>query len=196
MLQLVLSWASRSRKRACRRRLLLLTGFLGACWPGDVFADPSAEDVIAACIYKSTRFIDWPEAPGEAFVVAIVGPDPLGGALDAVLKGRSVNDRPVRLVSVRSPRDPLPEAVQLVVLSDAASRRCGLLEEAEARSAVTVALDEGFSSRGGMIELSVVDRRIRFGVNPEAFRRADLDVASAFLALAAQVESGRCGGSK
>ena len=193
MLHAVRSRTSDAKKRARWWRAFSLTGVLFAWLPATGLAEPSAEDVMAACIYKSTRFIEWPDTTGPSFVVAIVGSDPLGGALDAVLDDRAVVGKPVQLVRVRPLHDPLPDPVHLVVLSDAASRRCNLLEDAEARGAVTVALDDGFSSRGGMIELSVVDRRIRFGVNPDAFRRARLDVSSSFLALAAQVENGSCG---
>jgi hypothetical protein len=63
----------------------------------------SEHQVKAAFIYSFAKFIDWPEAASQgAFVIGILGDDPFRGALQATVKDRSIEGRPVLVKRISS----------------------------------------------------------------------------------------------
>jgi hypothetical protein len=49
---------------------------------------------------------------------------------------------------------------------------------------LTVGDTEGFTEAGGMINLTIVDQRVHFEINPDAARRAGMKISSKLLSLA------------
>ena len=62
-------------------------------------AAPTEYQVKAVFLFNFSRFVEWPPAafasPDAPFVVGVFGHDPFGADLDEVVKGRSVNGRPL-----------------------------------------------------------------------------------------------------
>src|ERR1700710_2338258 len=77
--------------------LLVATMILG---PARIaFATSREYQVKAAFIYNFTQFIEWPKeafkGPQESFVIGVVGQDPFDGALEQILAGKTVGNRPI-----------------------------------------------------------------------------------------------------
>src|SRR5580658_6001674 len=70
--------------------------------------EPSREArVEAAFIYNFTQFVDWPAdalgAKDAPFIVAVLGDDTLGGALETAMAGKAVEGRPIVVKRFASP---------------------------------------------------------------------------------------------
>ncbi len=77
-----------------------------------------AAQIKADFIYTVAKFVEWPPEtfadPGAPLVVAVVGEDPLGTALDAFLAGKTVKGRPIEVQRVAHPGDLGPCEVLFV----------------------------------------------------------------------------------
>ena len=79
------------------------------CWrlePARALAAPSEYQVKAVFLFNFAQFVDWPaEAfprPDAPFVIGILGEDPFGAQLDDVVRGETVNKRPLVIERYRS----------------------------------------------------------------------------------------------
>ena len=186
---------SPSRGHRVRGLLLVLALVLPAAPGTPALAEPQGVEeykVKAAFLYNFTKFVEWPDGAfrdaSAPFVLAILGNDPFGDALD-VLKGKTVLGRPI-VVRRADSLEGLGRFHMLFVPSTERSRLASVLPAAEAMHALTVGDAPGFRSQGGIIQLLRDGDRIAFEVNLDASRRAGLKVSSKLLALAKAV-SGR-----
>jgi len=189
------SGMSTSRGNRARGLLLGLALVLVAA-PGPLArAEPQGVEeykVKAAFLYNFTKFVEWPDSafrdPSAPFVVAVLGDDPFGDALD-VLKGKTAQGRPI-VVRRAASLDALGRFHLLFVATSEKSRLESVLPAAEAMHALTVGDAPGFRSQGGVIQLVRDGDRIGFEVNPDASRRAGLKISSKLLGLARAVGGG------
>jgi hypothetical protein len=150
-------------------------------------ADRSEHEVMAAYLYNFAKFVQWPPPSSEQPVdICVLGVSPFGGELDRALDGKQVNGRPL---SARLARN-LDEASRCEIVFIASSER-GRLDEVLAhfsgRPVLTVSDISTFAERGGMIGLRMDNKRVRFDVNMQAARGADLKLSSQLLKVAKQV---------
>lgn len=149
---------------------------------------PAGEyQVKAAFLYNFAKFVEWPAGAFETaqapFLVCVLGADPFGTDLERTLKnekigGREINVRRIKRVQERegchilfvskSERDSLPQIL-------------GALKNA---AVLTVSEFDSFTQLGGMINLYVEDRRIRFEINVAPAENAGLKISSKLLKLA------------
>lgn len=167
---------------------LVLLGTLpahGVATPGAA-AEPTVEHrVKAAMLFNFTRFIAWPGAGGPELSLCVVGEDPLTAALDGI-HGKETGDRTVTVRPAVSPAHLARCHMAFISRSEAASLP-PLLDALKARPVVTVSDIPGFVERGGMVELVVVEGKVRFEVNIGAAEQAGLRFSSKLLRLARQV---------
>jgi len=161
-------------------------------------SNPSEYQLKAAFVYNFAKFIDWPpkaySSPQSPFAICILGDDPFGSLIDDALQGKVVADHPV--VIQRDKEAAAARRCQIVFVSASEKRRLTeVLDAFKGANALTVGDFDGFAARGGTIELSVQDSRIRFAINPAAADDAGLRISSKLLALATIVrgptESGK-----
>ncbi len=153
-------------------------------------AQVSEDEVKAAFVFQFTRFVEWPEDQGGAspFVVAVVGADPSGVAVERALTGKMAHEQPI---AVRRPSE-LPEAARARILFVGASEEASLgriLAAVDGRAVLTVGESPDFAQRGGMIGFRTVDNRVRFEINAEEAARAGLKISSEVLKLARLVRT-------
>jgi hypothetical protein len=179
------------RRRFASLWLLLCAAVLPLA---QIHADPAAPEyeVKAAFLYKFATYIRWPEpatTPGTApFAICIVGKDPFGPALGAIVEGQNVRGR--NIVIRRLNR--LDDALHCDVLFISASERDRLpqiLAVVGHAPVLTVGDMTHFAEAGGMINLvTTEDHHIRFDINKGAIDRAGLKAPSQLLRLARIVD--------
>jgi hypothetical protein len=147
-------------------------------------AEPRQEyGIKAAFLLQFTRFVTWPEPePTAPFVVGVVGRDPFGPALDAIMKDQKVGDR--RIVVKRFPSWEAVAGCDLLYVSDSLARETTDSALAKHRGTLTVSDQPGFCERGGGIRFFLQNQKVRFQVNPAACERAGLKISSHLLRLA------------
>ncbi|MCA9753934.1 MAG: YfiR family protein [Gemmatimonadetes bacterium] len=173
--------------------MLVVLGVLAAACPSRARAEQaSAAEVKATCVYKVTKFVHWaPETSDETFVVGYFGSNPLDGALEAVFADREVVRRPVILRQLHS-LEELDEVHIAVVTEDLGGDLCAFVSRAREQSVLTFGDSPGFAQDGGMVEMSVENRRLKIKINWAECERAGISVSSQLLVLAEQVDDDGC----
>ncbi len=172
-------------------RVLCAAAFSACClspWCGA--AETAPENAVkAAFLLNFTKFTDWPP---EAFAdqsspinICIMGKDPFGAVLNAMLEGEVVNGR--RLALRRMTEAPGPRACQVVYIDTPAKELRVTLAGLGPR-VLTVGEGEGFVRDGGMIGFVVENRRVRFDINLTAVEEASLKLSSRLLNVARSVQ--------
>jgi hypothetical protein len=183
-------------------RLLAATLVLGVAAPRTAVGaappyQPTEHEVKAAFLYHFAQLVTWPSAPEGAdltkpVVIAVVGHDPFGPRLEAVIGQETVHGRPIRID--RAPKvTELPDSPDILFIGagDLAEAREVVAAVKEA-PVLTVASIKGFAQYGGMVEFRITgDARVAFDINLSAVERAGLKMSSQLLKIARVVEPPR-----
>jgi hypothetical protein len=153
-------------------------------------AEPTTSDVKSAFIVNFMKFVEWPggafKTPHDDMVMGIVGADPFDRVLDAMVAGKTINGRGVR-VRRMGVKDEMDGLHLLFISASERGRLAQILQRVSTEHVLTVSDIDGFCKAGGMIELVLDDDRLRFEVNLAATKRLNLQVSSRLLALAKAV---------
>jgi len=149
---------------------------------------PSEDDVKAAYLLNFGKFIR--QSNGQfshnPFDICIVGRDSMGQTLDDLAANQFIDNRPVH---VRRLAD-VTQAKGCTIVYFSSSENDRLREDMAllpAPDALTVGDASDFLDRGGMIQLLLVDKHVRFTVNLSAVNRAHLVLSSELLRVALAV---------
>ncbi len=185
----------RGRLLAVAASILVLT-FAGNVAARD--STPSEYELKAAFIYKFAKFVDWPPqvfpSPDTPLVLAVLGDDDSSKDMEAI-GGRAIGSHPIKVERVRIGTN-LPPCQILVILRSARQGAPAMLEAARTRSILTIGdgLKE-FAESGAIINLiNSPDGKIRFEINVDAAKRANLKIESPLLNLAKIIRDNRPAG--
>jgi len=162
---------------------LLLTG------PGVSHAEVVSYEYPLKAIFllNFAHFTDWPTNaladPQAPFVIGVIGKDPFGGALDDTVRDENWNNHPIVIQRYHQLADL--QACQILFISSSEMRRLPkILSILKGKPVLTVAdIDDPVSS-GVSIQLRTVSNKIRFKINTDALKTANLSVSSKLLRLA------------
>lgn len=152
---------------------------------------PSERALKAAFILNFARFVDWPEKAfkdeKEAFVLTIAGDDPFKDELSKVFEGQTIRGRPIKVEHVKTIEDI--EECHLVFLSESLQDKLPeLLKKMGKRPVLTVSDAPDFAKKGGMFQLYLDGKRLRFKINVRAADSNGLKVSAKLLKLGDLVE--------
>jgi hypothetical protein len=160
----------------------------------------------AGFIYNFANLVQWPATtfpqPDSPIVIAILGQDHFGTTLDRVLEGKKVNGRPFVIKRLKSVSEllksvaDLKECQILFISSSEMPHLAEAIQIVKGLPVLTIGETPGFAKSGGMINLILEDNRVRFEVNVEAAKEADLTISSRLLALARIVPQAPAEGRK
>lgn len=143
--------------------------------------------VKAAFLYNFFQFVDWPpEAfpqPQTPLVIGIIGDDPFGAALDQIVRGEKVNGRPMVIMHFHSPAEIKVCHVLFVSRSENGDVR-EILSALKGRNILTVSDLDDFTRDGGIIRFVTENNKIRFIINMDAAKTANLRLSSKLLSAA------------
>jgi len=175
-------------------RAMLVFACLAA--PGHGAAAPSEYQVKAVFLFNFSRFVEWPAAaftsPSDPFVVGVFGHDPFGADLDEVVKGETVNGRPLVVRRVQSAAEAR-ECQILFIHQSEGPRLTEVLSALDRRSTLTVSDVPGVAQRGVMIRLVTERGRVRMRIDVESARAAALVISSNLL-RSAEIVQDKAGG--
>jgi hypothetical protein len=159
-------------------------------------ASPTEYEVKAAYLYNFGRFVEWPKAAapgGNSFTICVLGQDPFGQALDAILAGESINGATTAATRISKPRDAVN--CRILFISSSEDRQLKqILVALEGTSVLTVSDLPQFSQRGGMVQFVLEGEKVRFEVNLTPVEHAHLAFSSQLLKVAVNLrKSGRLG---
>ncbi len=151
---------------------------------------PAAGDGLkAAYLRHFAQFVVWPQnvlPAGAPIVIGLVGDDPFGRAVDEVLAGKHANGHALIVRRLRW-NDALTGCHILFVSSSELEHLGAILAATRGLPVLTVSDFDRFTERGGMIELTAAEDRVRFDINTEAVAGAHLRISSKLLQVARAV---------
>jgi hypothetical protein len=153
-------------------------------------AKPTEYEVKATYLYNFSRFVEWParaaRAQGDSFAICVLGQDPFGPALNAILADETVAGKSVIAKAIPAPQDAANCRV-LFISSSEGSRLKQILAALGDASVLTVSDLPEFTRRGGMVQFVLEGNRVRFEVNLATAEHAGLTLSSELLKVATNV---------
>ncbi len=189
----------KKRKRLSARRLsmavaVLLSLFLTRI-PGhaEIF---DQYQVKAVFLYNLTNFIKWPASKNHSedqpFTIAVLGRDNLGTYLDKAVSKESINGRKVILKRLKNLDELRQQPCDLLFVGEDQQAIWPQIRAVTRQHAILTVSDvEGFTHRGGMINLLTSGRKIRIEINVEEAEKFGFDISAKLLKLARIVNGGK-----
>jgi hypothetical protein len=148
---------------------------------------PDEYPVKAAFLFNFAKFVEWPsdsfKSPSDPIAICVFGQDPFSGALEEVVRNKTVGNR---VFVVRQVVNAQQAAKCQIVFVSASERKRfrSFLEELKGFSILTVGEVEDFTVYGGIINFKLKDSRVRIEIDASAAERARLRISSKLLSLA------------
>ncbi len=156
-------------------------------------AAPSEYQVKAVFLFNFTQFVEWPPGtfatPEAPFVIGILGSDPFGRQLDEVVRGETVNRRPLVVQRYGSVADVSNCNILFISRAESGSLK-QILAALKGRSILTVGDGDDDGQRGIMIRLVTRSNRIRLRIDVDAAKAGNLQISSKLLRPAEIVGTG------
>jgi YfiR/HmsC-like len=154
----------------------------------------SAEYLIkAGFTYNFAKLIDWPSGAfaqaNSPIIIGVLGIDPFNGTLDDVLKGKEANGRAFEVRHLKWGADV--RGCNILFVSDSETPHLDeLFRTIKGLPILTIGDAAGFAQHGGIINFVVADNRVRFEINTDAAKQANISISSRLLSLAMPVHQG------
>ena len=179
-------------RRILRALLICCLSFAGLSARGQVAQE---YDLKAAFLCKFALFVKWPtnafpdaKAP---ITIGVLGSDPFGKSLDEVARNEIVQSRKLVVESFGSvesligPADGTNKICHLLFVSQSESGKLGkILAGLKGRPILTVGESDRFCQNGGIIQFVIVENKVRFIINQDAARAANIKLSATLLDLA------------
>ncbi len=168
-----------------RRLLAYLALSIAAAVSCGALAEPVSEyQVKAVFLFNFSQFVSWPAAAFASadapLVIGVLGDDPFGGELDAVVAGERVGGRALLVRRYREVADIKDCQILFIDRSEAARLR-DIVRALRGRSILTVSDIEGAAGSGVMITLVLEADHVRMRINVAAARASGLVLSSQLL---------------
>jgi len=173
--------------------LVALLAFAAAL-PARAQAPPTEYEVKAVFLFNFSQFVDWPAAAfaddRSPLVIGVLGSDPFGAVLDGIVRGETVNGRPIVVQRYQSVEQI--DTCHILFIDRSQQPQLGAIVAAlRTRNVLTVGDFDGFGRSGGMIRFATVGNKIRLRINLTAAQEANLTISSKLLRPAQILESGQ-----
>jgi len=150
---------------------------------------PTEYQIKAAFLFNFAKFVEWPAAAfaeeTSPMVIGILGENPFRDDLERMVRGKTINNRPLVIKEFRSPAEATNCHVLFISTSEK-QRLPEILKSLHGISVLTVGETDRFTETGGMINFVAEGNKIRFQINEVAARSAGLKISSKLLSLASR----------
>ena len=148
----------------------------------------------AGFVYNFARLVEWPVSAfpeaGHPIVIGVLGNDSFADVLDSVVDGKRIDNRPLVVKRLKWKEFKEQNFHILFIASQESIHADEIVQFLKNASVLTIAETAGFAKRGGIINFTLQDSKIRFEVNLEAAKHAALNISSQLLSLARIVQTG------
>ena len=182
------AWASPARWRPAGSAFIAgLLALAGSAGPASALMPVEEYSVKAAYLVNFAGFVRWPAtafaSARSPFVVCVAGEDPFGAAFGP-FGGNKIDGHPLEVRLVAS-STAAPTGCQILFVASSEVRRLPeILREAQRDAVLTVSDIDDFAADGGMIQLFIRDRKVRFEINQKAAEAGGLKIDARLLKLA------------
>jgi hypothetical protein len=147
-------------------------------------------DLKSAYLFNFGKFVRFTPSDAvvkrQSFDFCIVGEDPLGKTLDDLAANEQLDGKAVHIVRLKTAAEAHGCSIAYISASEGA--RVGAdLDALRGQAVLTVSDAPNFLQHGGMIQFVIVANHVRFAVNLDAVRSAQLSLSSELLKVAISV---------
>jgi hypothetical protein len=145
-------------------------------------------------LYNFAQFVRWPSdafgSPNAPLMICVAGRDPFDPSIEQELRSRTVGGHPVEIKRLKATDDP--KVCHMIFVRGGDKRAAArILASQKGSNTLTVGETQGFADRGGLINLIIENKKLRFEVNLDAAEQTRLKISSKLLALAKIVDPAR-----
>ncbi len=145
----------------------------------------------AAFVYNFTKYIEWQDPDRlDSFVITVLGKSDILVPLNEIAKRNSVDGKTIRINHIATIND-FKDCHILFIAPSEAENLDHILDIVEYENILTVADSHGFAMRGVAINFVIIEGRIKFKINSQALKRAELNVGSQLLKVGLMVKDER-----
>lgn len=141
----------------------------------------------AVFIFNFTQFVDWPPSAFSGadapLVIGVFGENPFGAYLNEVVSGEKINGHPV-IVQHYDQMGEIQACHILFIGLSGLQKTEQIISASKEKSMLTISDLPGFLTLGGMVKFFTRKDNIRFEINPEAAKAANLVLSSKLLRVA------------
>ncbi len=156
-------------------------------------SDASEYLVKAGFIYNFAKLVEWPSSAfsynGQPIVIGVVGNDSFASILERVIDGKKIESRSLLVKRLKWKDSNDCNCQMLFIASAESSHADEIIQATKGASVLTIAETQGFTKRGGIINFTLEDSKVRFEVNVDAARQVGLNISSRLLSLAKIVQT-------
>src|SRR5579862_3640867 len=137
-------------------------------------SDSSEYLIKAGFIYNFAKLVEWPAAafaqPDSPIVIGILGDDPFGATLDRIVADKKINGRGLVVRRLKWSKDfkDLKDCNILFVSFSEREHIDTVVDAMKWLPILTIGDAPGFAKRGGIMNFTLEDNKVRFEVNVEA----------------------------
>ena len=140
----------------------------------------------AACLFNFLKFVQWPknvfERPDTPLVVGFLGKEPVSPIFEEITRGQDVEGR--KLIVKRSTRlADLGNVHMLFVGQDQMGAFLAAFKQLKEKNILTISALKGFAEKGGVINFTLVKNKVRFKINLNTAKEAQLKISSRLLQI-------------
>lgn len=151
-----------------------------------------AARIKAAYLFQLLGYVDWPDetfpAADSPIKVGVYGESPITSVLSVIAKTKQAKGRRILLIPVQTPED-VASCQLLFVSSDAmAAVKSGDIEISPTAAMLVVGEDREFFAHGAVVNLVLVENKVRLQLSLAAARVRQLRVSSKLSNIATIVE--------
>lgn len=136
----------------------------------------------AVYLFHFAELAEWPSATPVS--ICLQGGSPLRGFLPA-LEGQLIGGKPVH---IRLNQYPDLSGCRILFVSDIDALTPLLIERAKAQNVLLVSDAEGFAGKGGMIQFTLRENKLKLVINLSAARQAGIKFSSKLLRMSEILE--------
>jgi uncharacterized protein DUF4154 len=144
----------------------------------------------AAFIFHFAQLVDWPpevsNSPDRPLIFCVADENALNGLLENTVRGKQIGLHPVQVRHLLEKDNPRSCDLLFIVGQDK-KRTAALLRAVSNAPILTVGESADFIHQGGMIGFCLQENKVRFDINLQAAKRANLKISSRLLLLAKSV---------
>jgi len=154
--------------------------------------DPfSAEEVKSAFLLNFGRFVEWPvqvlQKFPDRFYICIVGQDPFGDKLDAIIRTQKIKERIPEVL--RLGWTSSVDNCQIAYVGHVSDKQIQeILSRVKGKPVLTVGETSNFLKSGGMIQFQPSGERIHLSINLKSAKGSGLIISSKLLSIAEVIE--------
>ena len=175
----------KSVRISCATMVAVLCLWIGG---GLLHAQPEGDGrvarVKAVFLYNFIDYVRWPEGERSGvFKVGILGDSPLERHLREIAKKRRAGDRKLQVMVFEDAGDL--ESCHILFISEAQQEALTVVRKDLAGKPVLIVSDTpGLARQGAAINFVLIEGKLKFEINQQALKRADLRASSQLLKLA------------